>query len=336
MRLARPTPCETDRADGRAWDRLIWDHAHGNIFAASPWGEYKRRVGWQVRRLTICDEGGTPLAYVQVQTRRRGPIRLVYIQGGPLLTDRGARQAEDTVARLLTALALRPFDIVAVNLEGFGAPPLILGLLAAKFSPALRRGSFTLEVDLREGYDRALDRADRTWRKDLRRAQRSPNLDVRFLVTPAERLAAFDAFAAMYAALQRRKGFTNGFQSAAYRDLLAEDPHQLVLEVRDGGKIVLVRIAHVAAGRCTDFFTASNDEARKTGAAVLAVSSLLRRATEVGCRTFDFGGIDPERNRGVYDFKRKLTKDVVQTGPLYLYARSRLVRDAAAVLLSLT
>jgi hypothetical protein len=57
---------------------------------------------------------------------------------------------------------------------------------------------------------------------------------------------------------------------------------------------------------------------------------LVERAMAEGCKIFDFCGIQPAGgDRGLYDFKLGLTKNVVQTGPLWLYSRTRRVRDAA-------
>ena len=74
--------------------------------------------------------------------------------------------------------------------------------------------------------------------------------------------------------------------------------------------------------------------AKANAAAYLAVWSFLHRGAEAGCRVFDFGGIDPANNRGVYDFKRGLTRAVAASGPLWLYGRHRLVTAAAGAMLA--
>ena len=74
--------------------------------------------------------------------------------------------------------------------------------------------------------------------------------------------------------------------------------------------------------------------AKTNAAAYLAVWSFIRRGAEEGCRVFDFGGIDPAHNRGVYDFKRGLTRNVASSGPLWLYGRNRLVTAAAGAVLA--
>ncbi|WP_342447321.1 lipid II:glycine glycyltransferase FemX [Methylobacterium platani] len=321
-------------ADVPAWDEAVWAQGRGTIFSASGWGTYKARRGAAIARLSVVDEAGDLLGLAQVQTRRRGPARQLYVQGGPLLTDKGERQGEAVTRALLAHLALRPLDLAVVDFARAESPGAVLGLLATGFRPVTTAARHTLEVDLTRGLDAIQAEMEPRWRKALRKAERNAGLTARFLDDPAERLAAFDAFATMYDALKTRKGFSNDFDAAAYRDLAAGDPRHVILEIREGDEPCLVRIAHLSRDRFTDFFTASTERAKANAAAYLAVWSFLRRGAEAGCRVFDFGGIDPANNRGVYDFKRGLTRAVAASGPLWLYGRHRLVTAAAGAMLA--
>ncbi|KMO40849.1 hypothetical protein VQ03_13650 [Methylobacterium tarhaniae] len=320
--------------DVPTWDETVWSQPRGTIFSAAGWGTYKARRGAAIERLAVVDEDGDILGLAQAQTRCRGPARQIYIQGGPLLTDKGERQGEAVVRALLAHLALGSLDLLVADFNRAESPGAVLGLLAAGFRPVATAGRHTLEVDLTRGLDAILAGTDPRWRQRLRKAQRNADLTVRFLDDPAERLDAFDAFAAMYAALKIRKGFSNDFDPAAYRDLAANDPRHVMLEVREGEERCLVRIAHLSRDRFTDFFTASTERAKTNAAAHLAVWSFIRRGVEEGCRVFDFGGIDPAGNRGVFDFKRGLTRDVASSGPLWLFGRHRLVTAAAGAVLA--
>lgn len=320
--------------DVPSWDEAVWAHPRGTIFAASGWGVYKSRRGASVQRLCVLDGAGERLALAQVQTRRRGPARQIHVQGGPLFTEKGERHAEAALRCLLDHLALRPLDVLVVEFNRAESSDAVLALLACGFKPVTASGRHTFDVDLTGGLEPVLAGMESRWRKALRKAERMPGLTARFLDDPAERLAAFDAFDAMYAALKARKGFANDFDAAQYRDLAAADPRHLILEVREAGERVLVRIAHLSRHRCTDFFTASTERAKANGAASLAVWRLIERAAAEGCHVFDFGGIDPARNRGVYDFKRGLTRNVASSGPLWLFGRNPFVTAAASMALA--
>lgn len=74
-----------ETADALDWDRRIWACPGANIYCGSPWGAYKVRRGLAVRRAVVTGDGAD-LAFIQWQTRRKGPARFIHVQGGPLLT----------------------------------------------------------------------------------------------------------------------------------------------------------------------------------------------------------------------------------------------------------
>ncbi|BAU92881.1 hypothetical protein MPPM_4276 [Methylorubrum populi] len=323
-----------DRSETADWDEALWQQPAANIYASRRWGDYKGRLGGTVRRVAVCDNG-EDLAYIQYQERRNGPLRRILVQGGPVLTARGQSRSEAVLAALLDHLALRPADLLAVKSYRPQDPEGITALLAHGFVPVVGAKDHTIELDLTPGRDAILAASDRRWRREVKKAEGQPDLTAVFLTDPDERLRSFDTFVRMYAALQQRKGFSSDLDTAAYRDLAASDPHLLFLEIREGGAPILVRIVQTGRERWTDFFTASNERARATGAASFAVWRIVERACEAGASRFDFGGIDPLGNRGVFDFKRALSRNVVQGGPTWIYARNRLVRRAAAIALFL-
>ncbi|MFE1601178.1 lipid II:glycine glycyltransferase FemX [Methylobacterium sp. ID0610] len=325
-----------DLADATEWDSAIGRQPDASIYAARPWGTYKSRIGWAVRRIAIrAGEGeGEDLAYIQYQQRRRGPGRFILAQGCPILTPLGESRAEAVLQAFLAHLDLRRSDLVGVNYHQPERRDAVLALLAHGFTPVVSARNHTLELDLAQDLDAIRARMDPRWRANLRKAERNGDLSTHLLSDPEERLRAFDGFSRMYAALKARKGFSSTLDTQAYRDVAASDPRVAMLEVRERGEPILIRIAHRTPTRWTDFFAASNERARATHAAPLAVWRCVEQAKADGHHVFDFGGIDPAANRGVFDFKRGLCRNVVQSAPLWLYGRSRLLRDAAAAFLA--
>ncbi|NEU11685.1 GNAT family N-acetyltransferase [Methylobacterium sp. BTF04] len=316
------------------WDAAIWANARGNIFAAWMWGAYKSRIGWTVTRLIIRDANGDPVALIQYQVRVRGFLRSVLVQGGPLLTPKGEKHAEAAMGAFVEHLALGRFDLLVISFEHAQSDPVLIALLGHHFVPVQSHKYYTLELDLARGTEPILQGMDQRWRKALRKAERNAELTTRFLTDPSERLAAFDAFWTMYGALQARKGFRDTLDGTAFRDLVANDPHHRILEVRENGTCILVRIAHVSAERFTDFYTASNDRARACGAPTLAVWRFIEQAHAEGVRFFDLGGIDPGKNRGTFEFKHGLSKTLVSSGPRWIYCRTPRLRDAVGAFLA--
>jgi hypothetical protein len=217
--------------DAATWDEAIWSLPRGNVFASWMWGAYKAQVGWTVTRLIVRDASDAPVALIQYQVKRRGFLRFVLVQGCPLLTEKGEKHAEAVVALFLDQLALGRWDLLAISFEHFQCDAIVLALLGHGFVPVQSAKYFTLELDLTQGTD--------------------PDLTTRFLTDLDERLAAFDAFWAMYGVLKAQKGFRDSLNGAAFRELVARDPHHRILEVREKGERILIRIAHVSGRRFT-------------------------------------------------------------------------------------
>lgn len=323
-----------DHTDAPDWDAWIDAEPGGNFYAAKPWGTYKARLNWTVRRIAVQDGSGRPLAFVQVQQRCIGPARFVLAQGCPVLTAAGRTRAEAALSALRDHLDLGLFDLFGVNFQEFQDNEAMSALLALGFVPVVSARQHTLELDLTRPIATIEAELDPKWRRKLARARRNADLETRILTGAQERLRAFDVFTEMYAALRNRKGFSTTFDPQAFRDIAATDPRLVILEVRENGSPIMVRIAHRAAARWTDFFAASNERGRATNAAALSVWSSIERAKDEGCPIYDLGGIDPAGDRGVFDFKRGISRRVVQSTPLWLYGRSRLVRSLAAAFLA--
>lgn len=323
-----------DLTEAPDWDERLNEEPEANIYVFRPWGTYKSRLNWTVRRIEIRSRDGRALAYVQYQVRRVGPGRFVLVQGCPVLTAAGAARAEPVMQAFLDHLALGRFDLLGVNFHEFQNNEAVPALLSLGFVPVVSPRQHTLEVDLTPDLDAIMAGVDSKWRRNLAKAQNNPDLEAVILTDADERLRAFDRFTEMYVALQARKGFSNTLNPQAFRDIAATDPRLVFLEVRERGETILVRIAHTAQARWSDFFAASNERGRATNAAALSVWRLVERAREEGCPVYDLGGIDPAGNRGVFKFKRGLSRRVVQSTPLWLYGRTRPLRAVAAALLA--
>lgn len=317
--------------DPARWQQLGAAHRLENVFRSWGWGEYKVATGWSVERLRVDDAGGAAVAVCSVATKRKLSLRLLHIQGGPLLLagDDDDERARAALEAVLAHLAVGRRDLVVVSTYYFASPGLVMGLLAAGFAPAVNSGSFTLMLDLSRGLAPVEAGLNRSWRRALRRSG-SP-LTARFPSSIEDRLAAVARFAPMYEALAQRKQFGARTSIPDLAPIVAHDPRWIILEVLDGEKVVAIRIAHRAGDLVTDWLAATTEEALRSSAGFFAMWSLVEHATALGAKRLDCGGIDPHRNPGVFRFKRGVTRDVRQSEPLWLYGRSKLLRNLAQI-----
>ena len=120
-----------------------------------------------------------------------------------------------------------------------------------------------------------------------------------------------------------------------FRDIAIADRRYIFLVVRERGDIVTVRIAHRAADRLIDYVNGSGPQAMASHANTLAVWRLIQHTIDSGLRYYDFCGIDPVVNPGVFRFKRGIGGAVVQAGPIWIHSRSAVVRSGIQAVVTL-
>ncbi len=317
----------SEAGDEAEWEAQLLLHPFRNLYMSWAWGTYRSRLGWGVERLLVRNKRGTCLGMAQVQKRRKFGVPHVYIHGGPLVFTTDDTTAERVVAALLDHLNPGRLGFVIANFDLHDTPAARIALLANGFDPVLPPGYHTIIVDMADGLDAVRRRLHRNRAKQLRKALANERLSTRVLTDSAERRAAVQAFAGMYAKLAERKGFAEVAKPDVFCDTVLDDPRIVILEARDGDRIAAVRIAHVGADRLTDFYVASDQEALTNGLNTLAIWRMLEHTAERGLRYYDAGGINPRANPGVFRFKRGIGGDVVQSGPLWLHARSGVLRS---------
>jgi len=69
------------------------------------------------------------------------------------------------------------------------------------------------------------------------------------------------------------------------------------------GQLLSVRGALLQASTAWDFIAVTTPEGRKTYSSHRTLVSLAQECARRGCTAFELGGIDPENNKGVFDFK---------------------------------
>ena len=320
----------------REWDELVRGHRLGNLYCSWTWGEYKKQTGWRIERLIIVDDSKDVISFVQVQIKKVGVVNIYYLQGGPLFSKKGLSRADAVITEIIERLHLKISDLLIVNFEHFSCSIGISALLSAHFLPMQSSRYYTIDLDLSRDHEEILRLADHGWRKSLRKAERNPDITNGFAESYEDRLTAFDRCYSMHLALQARKGFTNGLIGEHLRELVASDSRFCILEIKEGCDCILVRIAHISNERFTDFMVGSNERARTLGVASLSLWRFMEKAASLHCSVLDLGGVDPGRNQTVFNFKRGLSKNVVTSGPRWVWGRSSVLKNAAAAYFTLS
>jgi serine/alanine adding enzyme len=332
--LATVTP------DQETWDQFVQRHPAGHLLQLSGWGELKRRVGWEPRRLVVTAGDGAPfVAGAQVLLRRRFGLAAAYVPRGPLLS--GDQQADELLLDALERLARRARSVflrLEPNLlETDPASVALAGALQRRgFIPAAPiQPRSTIHLDLAAPPERLLAQMSKGHRADIRRAARE-GVTVRRGTAPAD----LDAFYAIMQQTGSRADFAIHSRSY-YRDAweLFGERALLLLAEREG-RVVAACLVFAAAVAGLYLYGGSTDEGLRAGANHALQWEALQWARERGSARYDFWGIpdaigqalgaadETERARleaeaqrdpliGVYRFKKGFGGAVARYMPAY-------------------
>ena len=140
----------------------------------------------------------------------------------------------------------------------------------------------------------------RNWRHNLRRAGKGG-----FAVAPWPQ-PDVDEMRAVYAEMEGYKQLAEQHSAAGLRALYTHLGTQLLTVAcrDDTGRLLAFRACAVLGDRAWDMLAATAVAGRRNYASYAAFWALMEECHRRGVRRYDLSGVDPQGNRGVYDFKQ--------------------------------
>lgn len=255
---------------------------------------------------------------------------IAYINGGPMV--RSSTNSEEGIRRLQVALAgltetyVRQKKLVLriqPNLGPDGWNDLQSSIFQDLGYAIGRQQRFyrTLVLDISQPLEDIRKQLNQKWRNCLNNAEKR-NLTVRAGTDGTY----FSVFINLYKELTHRKDFDVDLNPEFYLQVqksLAEHERFLISIVYENEQPVAGHVSSILGDTCVYLLGATNDAGLKNKAAYLAQWSVIQTAKERGCWFYDLGGIDPDKNPGVYHFKKGLGGiDMTAPGPFELYPDS--------------
>lgn len=280
------------------WDALVMGLGARTPFQFSAWADFRERFNWRSLRLVSSDNSRA----VQLLTRKVGSLHVAWAAGGPLgdLSEDDLERLPGAVARMLGGKIhyLRVADHMphdhtreqVFHRAGWSRPKRTIAT------------NHTLIRSIRHPRDTADTGYSSNWSRNLRRGQRR---DI-----TAEIWAAPDS--GTIARLHRdvestKRAFVADWRTSdvALHHLISSFGERLhfVRAVDASGRTLSIRAATVYGSYAFDFLAATSNEGRKCYASNVAMHELLASTAAQGATFYDFGGVDPLANKGVYDFK---------------------------------
>ncbi len=261
-------------------------------------------------------------ACVRIRTIPLVGCGIAYISGGPLVRRADSNDDIDRLHRSLEALRaeyadrrglilriLAPIATADWN-DAVSGAYAAAGWAVAEHSRSYR--TFLLDID--RPLDDIRAGCSKYWRRNLRRAEKKT-----FNITTGTTSEYFEPIRKLYQQLLHRKSFLVGLDADFYAELqgsLRSDEHLVasLVESDDGPHAGL--IYSMLGDTCVPLVLASDQTGLRDYAVYLLQWSSIEIAQSRGMRQYDLGGIDPEGNPGVYNFKKGLRGvDLRSPGP---------------------
>jgi hypothetical protein len=249
---------------------------------------------------------------------------MAYLRWGPLVRRHGT--PIDPTIPVLMARALeeeyvirqRLFLRVLPNAFAGGTLGTMIQSAFCKFeSESLGRNNTyrTFVLDLAPELEELRRKFDPKWRNKLSGAERN-NLHV----TSGNGDMEYQTFRLIYNQMRNRKTFDTTVDVEEFGRIQQNLPHchrMRVLICRSGDVPVAGLVASAMGDTAIYLLGATSDDGLNAKGAYLLQWTLIKWLKENGFRWYDLGGIDPQRNPGVYSFKRGVSGvDVTQLSPL--------------------
>ncbi len=315
---------EIDRVTKAQWSVLLNQFEDANIYQTWSYGA----VHWGERSLShlLLKQDGEVIGMAQLRIVGVPMFRcgIAYLRWGPLWLARG-READLSIVNRL-ALVLREEYVQRRGLLLRVLPNAFVGsqrgqALQAAFSefktvPAGRANvERTFLLDLSPSLATLRKRFDQKWRNQLNRAEREG-----LTVESGEGQEGYEVFSDIYKDMWEQKRFNTSVDVWEFARICQDLPEGLrvkILTCRHQGVPVSSIVCSAMGNTGIYLLGATNEIGRKIKAAYLLQWTMIKWLKEKGFQYYDLGGIDPERNPGVFHFKSGLSgQDVTYATPL--------------------
>jgi lipid II:glycine glycyltransferase (peptidoglycan interpeptide bridge formation enzyme) len=314
---------EVDRATSAEWSQMLDRFEDANIYQTSAYGGVRWGEG-NLSRLVLKRDGDV-MGMAQVRIVRPTPLKfgMAYLRWGPIW--KRCCQPLDPEVPVRMARAIED--------EYLGKRKLFLRILPNAFAGSWRavtmQAAFcrfiaepldsgntyrTIVLDLTPSVDELRKRLDPKWRNKLSGAEKN-NLTV----ISGHGSKEYRSFCEIYSQMRRRKAFETTVDADEFgriQEALTESQRMHVLICQDKGVPVAGLVASAMGDSAIYLLGATSDAGLNSKGAYLLQWRLVCWLKQRGIQSYDLGGIDPEGNPGVYQFKKGLSGvDICHIGP---------------------
>jgi len=304
--------CRLETVSAQLWHReasQFRDYSYMHYWAYSQFAA--ERLGAVSENVAVYNGSDRliALANVRIKNMPFGFGGIAYISGGPII-DKEQETLESDLERVLASLRGEFVDKRGLVLRVSQRHKIMSKCLTE--AGIYQRAGFTecgstnatMLVDLEPELPVIRQRFHQKWRNVLNKSERQ-NLEI---VSGGE-LKLYDDFACLFEDLISRKSFDVDMDEAFYATVQkhAQEQEKLHMAIAfSDGQPVGGHLSSISGDTSVYLLGATNDVGRKTGAAYLLQWHAITESKQAGCRWYDLGGVDKEKNPHVYLFKQRM------------------------------
>jgi len=284
------------------WNAKVASLEGRNIYQTAQWADHKSNAGWQTFRFiySASDSANTTIAQCLV---RPGPLKsfVVWIPGGPLgdlkTIGKGFVQA---VKQHLGASVI--YFRVSITLQATSELETILKHRKWKKAKNVIGAALSMIYLLNADQQTRVEKCSPNWKRNLKRSAKNVSAPyVWETPNPQEISSAYE----LMDEYKKIEGLSLQRSVSDLQSVISVFGSQLLLvRINDlNGDPLAIRGALIFDNLAWDFIALTTPAGRKTYASYAVFWYLAEKCSEAGVQQIDLSGIDPKKNKGVYDFK---------------------------------
>jgi len=297
------------RDDWESSARLFTDY---NVYQTWPYQEYRCRVdGQKMASLIVRSDTGEValMAQIRIQQAPLLPFRVGYILNGPLIRREGLIPVD--IAGLFHAMTTALFDAgihvlrivpnVVADEQGLAIEQELLGAGFRKLDN--KKPYHTFKVDVTDSEPAIRQRLSKSYKRNLKKAEKAG-----LTVQSGTDEKIFDILASLYKESKARKGF-KGLAIEEFsipQKHLSADEKMKVFVASNAGQPISALLSAELGDSANVLLAASNAIGLKMNSSELLWYRACISAHERRLKWCDLGGVDPDGNASVYEFKARL------------------------------
>jgi len=315
---------EVDRTTPAEWSQALDLFDDANLYQTWSYGA----VRWGAKNLShlVLKRGGEVLGMAQLRIVRPTKLKfgMAYLRWGPLLQRHRSPLDPEVATSMARALKEEYIDnrklFLRILPNAFVGSPRATVIQSAfrEFTPeplVAENTDRTFVLGLAPSAEELRRKLDKKWRNQLTSSEKKG-----LKIVAGTGSNEYRIFCQIYHQMRKRKTFETTVDVEEFgriQEDLPESQRMRVLLCQKGDVPVAGLVTSAMGDSAIYLLGATSDDGLDSKGAYLLQWTLIKWLKENGFRWYDLGGIDPERNPGVYHFKKGLSgADVCRVSPL--------------------